>query len=53
VSAAVVVVLLESLITTPAWARLQKERRGALAREITDGGGRAHFVELDVVDQEQ
>jgi len=29
------------------------ERGGALAREITDGGSRAHFVELDVVDQEQ
>jgi NAD(P)-dependent dehydrogenase (short-subunit alcohol dehydrogenase family) len=30
-----------------------QERGNALAREITDGGGKAHFVELDVVEQEQ
>ena len=29
-----------------------EERGDALAEEITDDGGKAHFVELDVVDQD-
>lgn len=30
-----------------------QERGDALAQEIADGGGRAYFTELDVVDQDQ
>ena len=30
-----------------------QERGDALAQEITDGGGKAYFTELDVVDQDQ
>jgi NAD(P)-dependent dehydrogenase (short-subunit alcohol dehydrogenase family) len=30
-----------------------RERGQALAKEITDGGGRAFFVELEVTDQAQ
>jgi NAD(P)-dependent dehydrogenase (short-subunit alcohol dehydrogenase family) len=30
-----------------------QERGDALVKEIADAGGRAHFVELDVVDQDQ
>jgi NAD(P)-dependent dehydrogenase (short-subunit alcohol dehydrogenase family) len=30
-----------------------QERGDALVKEITDAGGKAHFVELDVVDQDQ
>jgi NAD(P)-dependent dehydrogenase (short-subunit alcohol dehydrogenase family) len=37
----------------PSSSRASEERGNALASEINDGGAKAHFVELDVVNQEQ
>jgi hypothetical protein len=32
---------------------MRLENKGALAKEINDGGGTAHFIELDIINQDQ